>query len=122
MAHHDRLVADNRTKWDLVSYCSCYSHFFNVPGLELSSFESSMWSMKENDVAERSPLPRRHVCVLSGELMPLLSAEARMVTRRGIHLNCNKTSGRVDMEFVLPRRSVNGQTARCEDRGEQIEA
>ena len=30
-----------------------------------------------------------------------LSAETRMVTRKGIHLNCNKTSGRFDLEFVL---------------------
>ena len=78
IAHHDRLVADNRTKYDLVSYCSCYSHFFNLPGLELSQFESSTWSMKENDVAERGPLPRRRVCVLSGELMPLLKLEWRL--------------------------------------------
>ena len=78
IAHHDRLVADNRTKYDLVSYCSCYSHFFNLPGLELSQFESSTRSMKENDVAERGPLPRRRVCVLSGELMPLLKLEWRL--------------------------------------------
>ena len=55
--------------------------------------------MKENDVAERSPLPRC-VCVVSGELIHA-TAGTRMATRKGIHLNCNKTSGRVDLEFVL---------------------
>ena len=68
--------------------------------LSYRSFESSTWSMKENDVAERSPLPRRRVCVVSGELIHA-TAETRMATRKGIHLNCNKTSGRVDLEFVL---------------------
>ena len=33
--------------------------------------------MKENDVVERSPLPKRRICVLSGELMPLLKLEWR---------------------------------------------
>ena len=34
--------------------------------------------MKENDVAERSTLPRRRIYVLSGELMPLLELEWRL--------------------------------------------
>ena len=54
--------------------------------------------MKENDVAERSLLPRRRVCA---NWRDHATAEARMATRRGIHLNRNKTSGRVDLEFVL---------------------
>ena len=37
--------------------------------------------------------------MLSGELMPLLKLEWR--PEKGIHLNCTKTSGRVDLEFVL---------------------
>ena len=53
-----------------------------------------------NDVAERSPLPKRRVCAVSRELIHA-TAETRMATRKGIHLNCDKTSGRVDLEFVL---------------------
>ena len=37
--------------------------------------------------------------MLSGELMPLLKLEWRL--EKGIHLNCTKTPGRVDLEFVL---------------------
>ena len=53
-----------------------------------------------NDVAERSPLPKRRVCAVSRELIHA-TAETRMATRKGIHLNYDKTSGRVDLEFVL---------------------
>ena len=56
--------------------------------------------MKANDVAERSRLRRRRVCAVSGELIHA-TAETRMATRKGIQLDCNKTSGRVDLEFVL---------------------
>ena len=41
-----------------------------------------------------------------------------MAARKGIHLNCNKTSGRVDLEFVLTLSLVVRLVARL--RGVRI--
>ena len=60
MAHHDSIVADNQVRLSLVLLM--LRPLLQPSRFQLPWFESSTGSMKESDLVERSPLPRRLVC------------------------------------------------------------